>query len=392
MFRLYSLSTNYLDADLALQDIDKQLSALNHIPHLIIGYFNTTLDGRAIRTTLLERFPDTQFMLASSCQGALAITAQKQQGFASIALLIIVDPQGSFAIGSATTDKDLKQRGQLAATEALQQSFGEAPELIWVAMTPGNEEKDVNQIQSTLGSRVPIFGGSAADNDVSGHWQIFTHHSDSPLALAVVFLAPSVEIGFSFASGYAPNGQEATVTSARDREIISINHQPAADVYNRWCNGAICEKISGGNVLSETTLYPIGRKIASETFLLSHPESVSETGGLGLFSEINVGEEIYSMSGSTDSLISRAASVIDNATNKLQEPEQCSGVLLVYCAGCMLTIQQQFDAVIENISNLALPCSMVGTYTFGEQGCFTDGQSRHGNLMISAVVFGAKHG
>lgn len=388
MFRLYSLSTSHLDADIALEDIAQQLQTLSHYPHLIIGYFNTSLSGQHIRSTILARYPDVQLMLASSCQGAMGISLDKCDGFASISLMVIVDPQGSYCIGSIEMDADNELRGKNAALSALQQSYGEAPDLTWVAMTPGNEERDVSQIQEALGQRVPIFGGSAADNDVSGQWQIVTHHTSSFMTLAVVFIAPSVEIGFSFSSGYAPNGKTAVVTSVEGREIKSIDHQPAADVYNRWSNGAICEKIDGGNVLSETTLFPIGRQISSESYLLSHPESVSAAGGLGLFSEIEAGEVIYSMSGSTESLINRAASVIDNATTKLSNPDDCQGVLLVYCAGCMLTVQNEFDAVINGINELPLSCPMVGTYTFGEQGCFFDGQSRHGNLMISAVVFG----
>lgn len=388
MFRLYSLSTNHLDPDLAFNDIAQQLLAISHYPHLIIGYFNTSLSGKAVRQTILNRYPDVQLMLASSCKGAMGLSLDKNDSFASISLFVIADTQGSYVIGYADTESDDKQRGQTATTSALQQSLGEAPELIWVAMTPGNEEQDVAHIQEVAGQRVPIFGGSAADNDVTGNWQIYTHQADTPVTLAVVFLAPSVEIGYSFASGYAPNGKTGVVTSVKGREIKTIDHQPAADVYNRWSNGAICEKISGGNVLSETTLFPLGRKISDESFLLSHPESVSESGGLGLFSEITIGETIYSMSGSTDSLLHRATSVIDNATSQLSEPEDCQGVLLVYCAGCMLTVQDKFEEVVQGISTLSVRSPVVGTYTFGEQGCFFDGQSRHGNLMISAVVFG----
>lgn len=388
MFRIYSLSTTHIESELALNDISQQLMAISEYPHLIIGYFNTSLCGKTLRSTVLQCFPDSQLMLASSCQGAMGLSLDRSDSFASISLLVIVDTQGNYVIGCADKETDDEQRGKHAAISALQQSYGEAPELTWVSMTPGNEERDVAQIQAAIGNRVPIFGGSAADNDVTGHWQILTHHSEELVTLAVVFLAPSVELGFSFSSGYAPNGKTAVVTGVEGREIKTLDHQPAADVYNRWATGAICEKIAGGNVLSETTLHPIGRKISADCFLLSHPESVSNDGGLGLFSEIQAGEEIYSMSGSTESLISRAASVIDHAVNNLSEPQDCQGVLLVYCAGCMLAVQENFDAVMEGINALPFVVPTVGTYTFGEQGCFFDGQSRHGNLMISAVVFG----
>jgi hypothetical protein len=30
----------------------------------------------------------------------------------------------------------------------------------------------------------------------------------------------------------------------------------------------------------------------------------------------------------------------------------------------------------------------LGAFTFGEQGAITDGANRHGNLMVSGLVFG----
>jgi hypothetical protein len=30
----------------------------------------------------------------------------------------------------------------------------------------------------------------------------------------------------------------------------------------------------------------------------------------------------------------------------------------------------------------------MGMFSFGEQGCLFGGENRHGNLMISAIIFG----
>ena len=61
----------------------------------------------------------------------------------------------------------------------------------------------------------------------------------------------------------------------------------------------------------------------------------------------------------------------------------------MYCAGCMLTVADRMPEVVSSIgSEFKQP--FLGTFTFGEQGCFLDSTNRHGNLMISAVVFGAK--
>ena len=64
-----------------------------------------------------------------------------------------------------------------------------------------------------------------------------------------------------------------------------------------------------------------------------------------------------------------------------------AGVLMIYCAGCMLAIDDDLEDMVDGLRNCYPDLPIMGFYTFGEQGCFMDGKSRHGNLMISALVF-----
>ena len=114
---------------------------------------------------------------------------------------------------------------------------------------------------------------------------------------------------------------------------------------------------------------------------------MTEQGALTLFSQVEAGEQLQLMSGSIEGLVNRAQRVLDNACQLLPEDEQPQGALMIYCAGCMLTISEQVNVMAEQIQrHSGVP--VLGLYTFGEQGCFVDGSNRHGNLMISAVVFG----
>ncbi|MBQ4851728.1 hypothetical protein [Pseudoalteromonas sp. MMG012] len=45
----------------------------------------------------------------------------------------------------------------------------------------------------------------------------------------------------------------------------------------------------------------------------------------------------------------------------------------------MLSVKSQFEQVTKNICQDFNNVPVAGVYTFGEQGCFLDGQSRHGN-------------
>jgi hypothetical protein len=62
------------------------------------------------------------------------------------------------------------------------------------------------------------------------------------------------------------------------------------------------------------------------------------------------------------------------------------GALVVYCAGCMLTVGGRMSEVPEQL-DAALNAPFLGVFTFGEQGRLGAAANRHGNLMISVVAF-----
>jgi hypothetical protein len=70
-------------------------------------------------------------------------------------------------------------------------------------------------------------------------------------------------------------------------------------------------------------------------------------------------------------------------------PDSIAGALVIYCAGCMLGIQPRMQEVVESLRGALGERPFLGTFTFGEQGCFVGGENRHGNLMISVLTFGA---
>ncbi len=93
------------------------------------------------------------------------------------------------------------------------------------------------------------------------------------------------------------------------------------------------------------------------------------------------------MHGTVDSLISRAGRVAVSALETAQvDSTELAGALVVYCAGCMLTVQERLDEVVESFQKSLPDTPFLGTFTFGEQGCFLNGENRHGNLMISVLL------
>jgi hypothetical protein len=211
-------------------------------------------------------------------------------------------------------------------------------------------------------------------------------------AVVVSVMFPTLASSASFQSGYSPTEWRGRITAASGRVLQRIDDRPAAEVYNEWTDGLIESALDGGSILPVTTLSPLGR-VAGRVgemayYMLSHPDAVLEGGALSLFTEVEAGQEVVLMTGSPHSLVTRAARVTEAAMEfENFQRSRISGALVVYCAGCMLTVRKQMPAVIDGLNASLGGKPFLGAFTFGEQGCVVGRESVHGNLMISSLVF-----
>ncbi len=365
-------------------------------PDLLVLYCSDGYDSKQLLHTLTSRFPDCAIQGGTSCLGVMSGAGfHSDQGW-GLGVFAISDSAGAYGVGVADMEGNPRQAAQDAVLQALEHAGrpGEIPELVWLIGAPGHEEQVLEGIADVLGPSVPVAGGSSADNNVAGNWRQFandTIHSDA-VTLSVLF--PSGKVSFAFHSGYTPTETRGRVTRADSHTAIEIDGQPAAEVYNRWTGGAIDQALDGGgNILSATTLFPLGREVGQVErmgyFRLSHPDSVTPAHELTLFSEIQEGDEVVLMTGDRDSLVSRAGRVAESAIRARElDPGQIAGALVIYCAGCMLTVQDAIPEVADKLDRSLGGRPFLGTFTFGEQGCFREGENYHGNLMISVVIFG----
>jgi len=367
------------------------VSKLEASPDLLIVYTAMEHDGEK----LMACAPDIPLAGATSCLGVMTSEGFHANEGVGLGLLGISDPEGSYGVGVADIGADARSAGSEAILQATSHAgrIGEPPALVWLSGAPGYEEEVLLGIQDILGQDIPIAGGSSADNTVAGHWQQFANGQVFSNAVVVTALYPSTGVHFAFHSGYSTTKHTGVVTRAEGRTLYEINGKPAAHVYNQWTGGIVEDFIEeGGNVLSATTLYPLGRVVGKIGDLpyhrLSHPDAVTSDGALTLFTTIEVGQEIIQMAGTRASLITRAGRVAQSALEAGNiSTDQACGALVVYCAGCMLTVQDEMDQVAAEVGVALGGNPFLGTFTFGEQGCFLSGENHHGNLMISVVIF-----
>jgi hypothetical protein len=330
---------------------------------------------------------------ATSCLGAMT-HGGVTEGAAAFA---IRDPDGAYGTSVRAFEGDPEGASGRAVTEALAAAGrpGEQPDLVWVSATPGNEEFVLNGIEGVVGRDVPIIGGSAAGNSVAGDWFVFGQERETQDGVVVSVMFPSRRISFAYQNGYSPTGLSGVVTRADGRTIHEIDGMPALDVYSAWTDGAVSKPGPGEDevaILSQSTFWPLGREVTQlgdvPFYLLAHPAVAHSDGSIDLFATVETGEELTLMNGSADSLTARAGRVasLARAAGRL-DTSPISGALMIYCGGCMLSVRDRLDDVIEGVNTALDGAPFLGAFTFGEQGALVRAGNRHGNLMISCIVF-----
>ena len=375
--------------------LDAQLASAGP-PGLILAYADARHDPAQLAAGLAQRFPQAAVIGGSSCLGVMTsagFAAAAGDDAPTLGLLGLADPAGAFGAAIVALGADPRRAAAEAAEAALLQAQrpNETPGLVWVCAAPGHEEEVLAGIAEVVGPRVPVLGGSSADNAVAGDWWQIGGGAALRGGVAVAVLFPTTRIGHAFQSGYEPAGPAGRVTAARGRTLLSIDGAPAAEVYHRWTGGRI--GTAAATILAESTWAPLARSVGAVEgvpfWLLAHPAHVTADGALALFAEMPEGTEVALMAGTEAGLIGRIGRVAREAMDAAElAPAEVRGALAIYCAGCMLAVRPRMDEVVAEL-RAALPgVPFLGAFTFGEQGQSVAGVNLHGNLMISVVVFG----
>ena len=407
MVSLKSFTTSGASTEQALAELSDAISEAQIRPDLICAFYGCDHDDSAIFDFVRRRFPNAALLGGTSCNGVMSEAGLG--GAMSIGLLLIEDAGGNYGTAAVALGADVAACAERALRAALANAgcTGELPELIWIYQAPGREEAVIEGLRRVVGDRCPIIGGSSADNTVAGMWRQLGPEGPLTDGLIVGVLFSSGGIGFGFQGGYEPTGpsgivtrvsidpasDSGVVTKARGRQIISIDGEPAAEVYNRWIGGIISKKLAdGGNILIDTTMCPLGidaGKIEDVThYRLVHPDQITSDGVLSTFAIIEEGTRLHSMRGDKTRLVERAGKVAATAAAALPGGiANLAGGLVVYCAGCMLAVDDQMPEVSKTVATSFKGMPFIGCFTFGEQGLML-GKNVHGNLMISAIAFG----
>lgn len=364
-----------------------------------IGKGNVGYNPQEVVAELRDQLgPNVKIHGGSSSLGVLTKEGFHIGNVGSITLMGVASPRMDFGVAGVSLDEfSAKETGKIAIQAAIENSKKEGlPKIVYMTASPGTEEEILPGIEDVLGIDVPIIGGSSGDNDLTGKWWMFANDRIYTNGVILTAIYTDLKIGYAYEHSYLTTENKGKVTKAKGRVLYEIDNRPAAEVYNEWTGGLVKDVLKkGGAILSEvSSFYPLARGIngaGEEVFYISiMPYAVNEDKSLGLFANMEEGDEVLLLHGTWELLLNRAYSTPRKAiSTKAIPPGKGLFAIYTYCTGTMFAVPEAERAKFPVFVDNALGgISFVGTFTLGEQIFLPGAGNRHANLVNSMIVFG----
>lgn len=315
-----------------------------------------------------------------------------QYGFAG--MLAMEDKNMVVGVAAHEAGKDPRAIGRRVAIEAVENAkTTRAPAYFYMVASPKEEEEYLMGIQDVIG-RVPMFGGSAADNNVEGNWKIICNDKVFSDGVAVAFFYTDNEIITSFSGNYRETNNMGLITEVKDdRTLVSIDGISALRKYANWINKAPASLI-GSKLLEASASKPLGIKDPlGNLTIIRHPMIGNDMGTktttddtITLGNKVVPRTAIIQLEATTDELIDASVNTLRDLRRQLYtEP---AAYILIHSGNRRKVIGDRLNEVHKLLVKETKGVPFIMPFTFGEYGYDSHSANICGGLMLSFTVFG----
>ena len=308
-----------------------------------------------------------------------------EHGFTGI--LALGDPELEVGVAGSAKKGSARETGRMLAKEAMKNAGKDcAPAYFYMVASPAEEEDYIKGIEDVIG-RVPIFGGSAADNTVEGKWSIYTGDTVFSDGAAVAFFYTDKEMENVFTGAYNETTNSGVITKIEGkRTLVEIDGEPALKKYAEW-TGAKQKDLDANNLLVTTITKPLGVKDRlGDLVAIRHPMYGNKDKSMNIGANLAVNTAVIQMEATVDELINSTGATMRELNNDMNG--EVGAYLLVHCGGRRLGIGDRIDEVSKQLKEEAHGKPFIAVFTFGEYGVKDHGSNTTGGLMLSFTAFG----
>lgn len=309
-------------------------------------------------------------------------------------MLSLDDKNMIVGVASHEAGKDPRAIGRRVAIEAVENAkTTRAPAYFYMVASPKEEEEYLMGIQDVIG-RVPMFGGSAADDSIKGEWKIICNDKVFTDGVAVAFFYTDNEIITSFTGGYRETNNIGLITEVKnDRTLVSIDGISALRKYANWINKAPSSLI-GTKLLEISASKPLGIKDPlGNLTIIRHPMIGNDMGTktttddtITLGNKVVPRTAIIQLEATTDELIDASVNTLRDLRRQLYTDP--AAYILIHSGNRRKVIGDRLNEVHKLLVKEAKGVPFIMPFTFGEYGYDSHSANICGGLMLSFTVFG----
>lgn len=350
-------------------------------------YSGVQYDQKELMQSIEMELPGVPLIGNTSFTGVITPEGftSSEDGF--VGIMSLSDKDLTVGVASLEKEGTARETGHKVAEKALLAAGKkEAPDYFYMTAPSGEEEYYLKGITEVIG-RVPFFGGSAADNTITGEWLIYTDDLVTADGVAVAFFYSDKPFANKFTGAYHETTNAGVITKIDgDRTLVEIDGVPALKKYREW-TGASAEDVAGGNLLGYAVCKPLAVKDRlGDLAAIRHPMNGNEDDSIAIGNNLAVGTAVIQMEASVDELIEAVGKTLEELKAKINGP--IAGLHLVHCGGRRAGIDARIDEVTEQIKKSVGDIPFIVEFTFGEYGYEDDGNNTCGGLMLSFTAFG----
>lgn len=309
-------------------------------------------------------------------------------------MMSLDDENMTIGVACHEAGKDARAIGRKVAIQAVQNAKStRAPAYFYMAASPRQEEDYLMGIQDVIG-RVPMFGGSAADDTVEGKWKIICNDKVFTDGVAVAFFYTDNEIATSYTGAYRETNNIGIITEVKnDRTLVSIDGVSALKKYANWIQ-VTPQSLQGNNLLAASITKPLGVKDPlGNLTVVRHPMFGNDMGTrtvtddtITLGNKAVAGTAIIQLEATVDELIDSTGNTLKDVKRQLYSDP--AAYFLVHCGGRKLGIGNRLDEVHKQLVKETKGVPFITVFTFGEYGYDEHSANICGGLMLSFTAFG----
>ncbi len=303
-----------------------------------------------------------------------------------VGIMVLSDPTMVVGVGFADRKAypSARAAGEAAAKTAramTKMPAGSEPNLMYMTASPTEEEFFLKGITGVVG-RVPLFGGSTADNTIEGKWSLYLDGKVTGEGMAVALIYMKNGFVNEFTGAYRETKDMGIITKVEgNRKLVEIDGVPAIKKYAKW-RGRKPSEFMGGKLLVETITSPLGVKDRlGDLVAIRHPMNGNDDYSMNVGANLSEGTAVIRMEASVDELISSVGNTLKALNAKCKKP--IVAYHLVHCGGRRAGIDSRINEVYKEIKKNVAGVPFIMEFTFGEYGYVDDGRNTTGGLMLS---------